>query len=121
MNYIQIEIGGQLRGWKVNQMTIEVWSKSLNENAFNSSSNYGAVYGGLIANCYAKQVDPDFTYEQVCDWVDELNLTDKGIAVMATIKEAFEASQYFIKIIEGLNVTLTKSQPDKKKIVPKKK
>lgn len=120
MNYIQVELGGQLRGWKVNQMTIEIWSKLLNQDAFNSSSNYGAVYGGLVANCEAKRIEPDFTFEQVCDWVDELNLIDTGVVVMQQIKEAFEESQYFIKIIEKLNVALVTKEPDKKKAQRKK-
>lgn len=120
MNYIQIELGGEKRGWKVNQMTIELWSKMINEDAFNSSSNYSAVYAGLIANCEAKRIDPDFTYEQVCDWVDELNLTPAGLETLDKIKEAFEASQYYIRLIEKIEDELKKVQEsvDKK---PKKK
>lgn len=120
MSYIQIEIGGELRGWKVNQMTIELWSKMINEDAFNSSSNYGAVYAGLIANCEAKRIDPDFTYEQVCDWVDELNLTEKGLAVLDKIKEQFEASQYYIKLVEKIEAELASVKQELKQ-KPKKK
>lgn len=118
-NYIQIEIGGKFRGWKVNQMTIEIWSKMLNETAFASTSNYAAVYGGLVANCYVKQEEPDFTYEQVCDWVDDLNTSANGEAILNQIKVAFEESQYYIRIIEKLNTelkTLQAVKDDKKKV-----
>lgn len=119
-NYVQIELGGVNRGWKVNQMTIELWSKMINEDAFTSSSNYAAVYAGLVANCTVKRVEEDFTFEQVCDWVDELNLTEAGKATMVLIKTAFEESQYYITLLEGLELelnTLKKATEE----VPKKK
>lgn len=125
MNYIQIEIGGKLRGWKVNQMTIEIWSKLMNNDAFGASTTYGAVYGGLIANCYVKQEEPDFTFENVCEWVDELQFNDAGRKVLESVKKVFEESQQYISVIDKLNVELDKIKKEadgvKKKVAPKKK
>lgn len=93
---------GKDRGWKVNQKTIEIWSNKVDDKAFASTSNYGAIYGGLVANCYVKEEEPDFTFEQVCDYVDELNTTPAGLALLEQVKEKFEASQYYIKILEKM-------------------
>lgn len=103
MSYILLkDCIGKDRGWKVNQKTVEIWSNKIDETAFASTSNYGAVYGGLLANCYVKEEEPDFNFEQVCDYVDTLNETPEGLAVLEEIKKLFEASQYYIKILEKM-------------------
>jgi len=115
MSYVQIEIGGKLRGWKVNQMTLEIWSKKTNLESETVSSNYAAVYAGLISNCYVKNEEPDFTFEDVCDWVD--SLTDPKI--MELIKKTFEGSQVYIATLERMENVLKASKKDtsdKKKV-----
>lgn len=101
---------GKDRGWKVNQKTIEIWSNKVDDKAFASTSNYGAMYGGLVANCYVKEEEPDFTFEQVCEYVDELNETTEGLAILEQIREKFEASQYYIKILEKVEGMLKSMQ-----------
>lgn len=71
-NYIQIEIGGKLRGLKFNQLSLEAYTKSVNYEQANSSSIYATFYAGLVGNCYVKREEPDFTFEDVTDWVDAL-------------------------------------------------
>lgn len=118
MSYIQIEnCIGKTRGWKVNMAAVEIWSKELDSIAFKSTSLYGAVYGGLIANCKVKQEEPDFTFEQVCDWVDEINLTEDGAKVLEEIRVKFEDSQYYISLLKKLQDTLKEitEDVDKKK------
>ena len=94
MNYIQINIGGRLRGWKINQMTMELWSKLTYGSAEASTSNYAAVYAGLVANCYVKReeftktVDGKevaATFEDVCDWVEQILDTPDGLNTMEMI------------------------------------
>lgn len=123
MNYIQIEIGGKVRGWKVNQMTIEIWSKRTSFESENASSTYAAVYAGLVSNCYVKGEEPDFTFENVCDWVEDLN-TPNGLKVLEMIKKTFEESEAYIRVIEKLNEQLKATGETgkvKKKAAPKKK
>ncbi len=121
-NYLQINIGGKLRGWKINQMTIEIWSKQYDKDAAGASSTYGVVFGGLKANCYAKQEDEDFTLEDVCNWVDDMQLTEEGRADLKAIKDAFESSQHYIAILQRLNNELDAVKKEvKKKVVPSKK
>ena len=72
MSYIQVEIGGKPRGLKFNKMAhLELEGKIKKGNLM--SGVYGLVWGGLVANCYVKGDEPDFTFEQVCDWTDELS------------------------------------------------
>ena len=71
MSYLQITIGGKERGLKFNQLAIETIAK-LNDTETVSGLLYAMVYAGLKANLYVKREEPDFTFEQVCDWVDEL-------------------------------------------------
>lgn len=72
MSYIQIEIGGKLRGLKFNKMAqLELESRIKPGNLI--SGVYALIYAGLIANCYVKNEEPDFTFEDACDWTDELS------------------------------------------------
>ena len=118
MSYIQINIGGKLRGWKVNQLTLEEWSKRMGTS--NTSAVYSAVNAGLIANCYVKGVEPDFTFEDVCDWCDQLLSSPEGVKTVELIKETFEKSDAYILTVKKLN-DFKESLQDKKKAPRKKK
>ena len=72
MNYINVEIGGKNRGLKFNQLAIIILSQKADTDNYAATANYAMVYAGLKANCYVKEVEADFTYEDVCDWVDAL-------------------------------------------------
>ncbi len=116
MSYILLkDFIGKDRGWKVNMMTVELWSKQLDDAAFQSSSLYGAVYAGLIANCKVKQEEPDFTFEQVCELVDEMNLTEAGRLVLDEIRVKFEESQYYITLVKKLQDKVDEIEAVKKK------
>lgn len=71
MSYLQIEIGGKQRGLKFNQLAIEIMSQ-YNDTGTNTGFMYAMIYGGLRGNSYVKREEPDYTFEQVCDWVDVL-------------------------------------------------
>lgn len=77
MNYIQKKIGGKLRGLKFNQGTdIEFFSKNgSNTNAIFRC--YALVWAALVCNCFVKGEEVDFTFENVCDWCEELPETEK--------------------------------------------
>lgn len=71
MSYLQIEIGGKQRGLKFNQLAIEIMSQ-YNDTGTTTGFMYAMIYGGLRGNTYVKREEPDYTFEQVCDWVDVL-------------------------------------------------
>ena len=82
--YIQVEILGRKRGVKfgmiaVQQITLEAQKLG---KVLGVSLDFAMVpvivYWGLYNNCYVKREDPDFTFEDVSDFVDE-NLSDTKI------------------------------------------
>ena len=72
MSYINILFGGKDQGFKFNQIAIEIFTSNINYEAIDTSSIYAIFFAGLSGNYYAKRKEVDFTFEQVCDWVDEL-------------------------------------------------
>lgn len=53
------------------------------------------IYAALANNCRSKKVDPDFTFEDVKSWVEELIDTDEGAATMDRIQKAMEDSNTY--------------------------
>ena len=83
MSYLQIEIGGKLRGLKFNQLAIEIIST---HNDTNTSTGflYAMVYGGLKGNSYVKREEADYTFEDVCDWVDAMPNKEETVVKITT-------------------------------------
>lgn len=65
MAYYEFEFGGQVRGVKFNMASEEAYQ-------IKGNSNYGIIWAGLIGNCVAKDIEPDFDFENVTDWTDKL-------------------------------------------------
>jgi hypothetical protein len=125
MSYVQIEIGGKLRGLKFNQMTVEVFTQHLTDVGFDTSTVYAMMYAGLIANCYQKQEEANFTFGDVVDWVDAI--VDSGdTSSIEKVKDVFQeitayknwAAKFQERIREQL---LPGVENDKKKVQRKKK
>ncbi len=112
MSYIQVEIGGRLRGLKFTQGAIMWMQDKVDFENYAATAGYATVWGGLKMNCYAKSeeltktvngTEVAATFEDVCEWVDELN---KDTAL--NISNAFKESSVFKKLTE---------ENDKKKLV----
>lgn len=71
MSYTQITIGGKERGLKYNTMALIEYHKNINDGN-EMSLLISAIWAGLMANHYAKKIEMDFTFEDVCDWCDEI-------------------------------------------------
>lgn len=93
--YIQISLGGKLRGIKFGMLAIEgiISDYTKQNNPSETKSAYDLVYHGLINNCEAKRMEPDFSYEDVMDWVDELAATEQGQSELVRVTEAFTGSR----------------------------
>lgn len=124
MSYIQIEIGPARevkkgeplttkRGLKFNQLAVELYVKKTNWiNYTDASEVYATFYAGLMGSCAVKQEEPDFTFEDVCDWVDDLSTE-----VKKEVMTAFEDSNKFKEWLERVKVKLaenTEGEPVKK-------
>jgi hypothetical protein len=107
MSYIQLEIGGKKRGLKFMQLTLHI----LNEYTDKSSdamqiatAGYALVYAGLRSNSFVKKEEPDYTWEDVCGWVEKM--PDEDIkAVTAAFNESI-----------GFQADLPKEEVKKKKV-----
>ena len=103
MSYTQIDAGGKLRGLKFNQLALEKLSQYAKGDD-NLIYAYAIFYAGLFANCYVKREEPDFTFEQACDWFDELKEED-----IIKVNAAFQDSIAYQKL-------LPKEETKKKKV-----
>ena len=90
------------RGFKWGKYASELYVRTLNKKdkeqvgmAMEAESTASIVYSGLMGNCFIKQVDPDFTFEEVVDWCDVMHADE-----LKKLHEAINSSQYFQKVIE---------------------
>lgn len=90
MSYIQLELGGKTRGLKFNQMAVITMTNYMDFDNLAATYGYALVYAGLVANCYVKREEPDFTFEQVCDWVETLTPEQ-----LLKVRDCFESTQTF--------------------------
>jgi hypothetical protein len=91
-NYLQIEIGGELRGLKFNMLSRIEAAKKVDFERLESTTLYAYVYAGLLANAYVKQVEFNTDYETVCDWVDAIP-TETQIEIIGKINQIFGTSE----------------------------
>lgn len=116
MSYIQIEIGGKLRGLKFNQGALMLMNEKQPEGTL-SFTSCAMIYAGLFTNCYVKSVefvDKDgdketpITFEMVCDWVEELE--------ESTIIDVMTCFQQINAFKKTLKKEEPESEEDKKKL-----
>lgn len=94
MTYKQMEIGGKPRGLKFTQMTVVMMTQYLDFNNSAATYPYALIYAALYTNCYIKREEADFTFEQVCDWVDQLSMEQ-----VLEVRDLFESTQAFRNLI----------------------
>lgn len=75
--YCQLELLGKVRGLKFGMLAAEQIMVKLAKLSIETGGIYTSamisevIYWGLYNNCHVKREDPDFTFEQVVDWVDD--------------------------------------------------
>ena len=117
--YMQAEILGRKRGLKfgtiaIRQITLysEKNGKALGET-LDLALIPVIVYWGLFNNCYIKQEDPDFTFEDVVEFVDDNISTPE---IFTDIVKCLYSS----KLVSG-NVTATDEKEQKKSSTSRQK
>jgi len=90
------------RGFKWGKYASELYIRTLNKKdsdqvgqAMEAESASAIIYAGLMGNCFVKQQEPDFTFEQVVDWCDVVHGDE-----LLKVREAINSSQYFLKVRE---------------------
>ena len=96
--YIQADILGRTRGLKfgmlaVQQIGMEMQKlgKVFGDNSIDLAAVPVIIYWGLFNNCYIKKEDPDFTFEDVVDFVDSNISTPQ---LFTPIIQAFNDSKF---------------------------
>jgi hypothetical protein len=116
--YCQLELLGRTRGLKfgalaAEQILISLAKLNIETQGFYSNSMLAIIiYWGMFNNCYAKREDPDFTFEQVVDWVDEYQFDDDKALKMADVVKCFEESKSSKLLTEKIN-----QEAEKKKVM----
>lgn len=77
MSYIEIKIGGELRGLKFNQLAYINFYKKVDQEDYVGTFHYAAVWGALKATAYVKGLEFTENWETVCEWVDAISVEDK--------------------------------------------
>lgn len=84
-NYLSLELGGKTRGLKFNIGTLKCLKDvaGVDPLDFKAESDklsdllpYAEkiLHAALLSNCLSKKEDPDFTTEDVTEWVNELDI-----------------------------------------------
>jgi hypothetical protein len=115
--YTTIEISGRKVGLKFNMYAIEQFEQ-VKGRAGNIKNFTTIIWAGLLGNAYVKQIEPELTFEDISDWVDEQILMGDESGELNRISEVFLNSQV-------LQATIKKAQSNgdiesevlKKKIV----
>jgi hypothetical protein len=116
---MQIEIGGKSRGIKFNQLALEELIKSNLSGMDGIGATYTIVHAGLVGSSFVKREEPDYSFEDVSEWVDELNSTKEGVKVITDVIAAFVESTAYKNAIPK---EVLRTEDDKKKVhIPKKK
>lgn len=110
MSYLQIELGGKLRGLKFNMVAIEEIAKQ-NTTGSNFGFIYSMIYGGMYGCSVVKKEEIDYTYEDVSEWVDAMENREEIVAkITATLTE----TQNWKSIINKEEAEV--NEEDKKKV-----
>lgn len=109
--YIKIELGAQDRGLKFNQLALEIMGGYAGETT--TQNVYAMFYGGLRGNSFVKREEPDYTFEDVCDWVDEIYAA-KNYELIKNVEEVLTQTQLYKSLVPEKKAE-TKGEPKKKK------
>ena len=109
--YMNAEILGKNRGIKFGVLAIQKIALSVGDqfNASDVTVLYEMLYWGLYNNCYVKKETPDFTFENVCDWVDQ-NIND--VSFFESLATCFKSANI---IKDNINESEKKTQSTSKR------
>lgn len=111
MSYIKIELGGKERGLKFNQLALEIMGGYAGETT--TQNVYAMFYGGLRGNSFVKREEPDYTFEEVTDWVDTLYAA-KNYELIKNVEKVLTETQLYKSLVPEKKDE-EKGQPKKKK------
>ena len=108
---ITLQIGGKQRTLKFNMRAVEAFGEIKNAGTSVVSSSVNLIYAGLVGACYVKQEEPDFTFEDVSEWVEDLIMSGK-VDILGAADKCFSDSlafNFFTEQAEDLKKKATQS------------
>lgn len=90
----EITINGTTVGLKFNRYAIEQ-GLLVKGSASLYKELISQVWGGILGYAFAKQLEPAVSFEQVCDWIEEQDLTGDPDKQIEKITEAFQTSLFY--------------------------
>lgn len=111
MSYIQINLGGQERGLKFNQLAIEIIAQ-YNDSATNTGFLYAMIYGGLRGATYVKREEANYSFEDVCDWVDNMPNKEENVT---KVSNALTETQVWKELVSK-GAEIIAAEGEKKKV-----
>lgn len=101
--YIQVFFLDKERGFKFNQAAVfEFWRKVPFFHSTEASTIYAYFYAGLVGNCVVKNEQTDFTFEEVCEGVDDLYLTEEGRKILSDVSLAFSETERYKQALQNM-------------------
>lgn len=102
-NYIQVELGGKMRGLKFNLGTLKHIGEITGEDPFAFSVNIKEyaqfmkdlgiiIYAGLLSNAQSKKIEPDFNFEEANRWALELENIQDALTIVSGYHSAFQVT-----------------------------
>lgn len=91
---ITLNIGGKKRTLKFNMRAVEAFGEIKSGGTSGVTASTGMVYAGLIGHCYEQQIEPDFTFSEIANWVEDMFLSGNTEDLMK-VDECFSESRAF--------------------------
>jgi len=113
--YIEIELNGKPLGLRFNMYAIEQF-ETVKGNSSYSKNLTTIVYAGLLGNAFALQKEPEISFADINEWVEQQILNEDPDGALNAAAEAFINSNAY----KGLTRAKSNGQPDdakKKEIV----
>jgi hypothetical protein len=109
IGYIQAEILGKVRGLKfgtlaAENITLKLVELGMETGNYSSAMIAEVIYWGLYNNSYVKREVMDFTFEQVCEWVDDNWRSNKEL--IRKITDVYQDSKYTKEYVEEVKVSM---------------
>lgn len=109
---MEIQLAGQKRTLKFNQLALEVFTKSTDYSTAQADL-YACVYAGLKAAAYVKREEFNLSFEQVCDMCDESD-QDELVKAYNEFTETAAFKTWYAKFEELVRVRLSEAEEEKK-------
>lgn len=93
-----IEINGKKVGTKFNNYAMEQIAAVKGSGSFHFIIS--VIWGGYLGYCFVKQVEPEITFEEIIDWVDNATDNETISEQVKLIQSEMLASQAYLKLVK---------------------